>query len=295
MPKSSLGSPLVGLTRFGLYLAFTLPLMPVQAMALALRAPLCKSLPQWYHRKCCRIQGIKIELRGRRSRERPTLFVANHVSYFDISVLSALVPVSFIAKSEVARWPLFGWLAKLQRTVFVERHPRQVAEQRDVILERLQEGGDLVLFAEGTSGDGNRVLPFKSALLSVAEQGTLESPLAIQPVSITYTRLDGLPMGRYLRPLFAWYGDMELLGHLLTALGMGVVTVVVEFHPPVTMAQFGSRKALSDHCQMVVARGMAAALCGRKTPKAPKGELPGPGLRLEAEGSIVESRRKNTV
>ena len=295
MAKSSLGSPVVGLTRFAAYLAFTLPLMPVQAMALVLGSPLCKSLPHWYHRKCCRIQGIKIELRGRRSRQRPTLFVANHVSYFDISVISALVPVSFIAKSEVARWPFFGSLAKLQRTVFVERRRGRVAEQRNVILERLQEGSDLVLFAEGTSGDGNRVLPFKSALFSVAEQEGLERPLTIQPVSITYTRLDGLPMGRYLRPLFAWYGDMELFGHLLTALGMGVVTVVVEFHPPVTMAQFGSRKALSDHCQREVGRGVAAALSGRKTPKAPKGALPGPGPRPEVEGLTVETRRKSTA
>lgn len=276
MPAGSLGSPFVGLARFSLYLAFTLPLMPVQAAALIFRAPLSKSLPHWYHRGCCKIQGLKVELRGRRSRRHPTLYVANHVSYFDISVFSALVPVSFIAKSEVARWPLFGWLAKLQRTVFVERRPRRVADQRDVILQRLQTGDDLVLFAEGTSGDGNRVLPFKSALFSVAEQEGLESPLVIQPVSIAYTRLDGLPMGRYLRPLFAWYGDMELLSHLLRALGMGLVTVVVEFHPPVTMAQFGSRKALSDHCQAVIAQGMAAALCGRKTPRLPKGELQAP-------------------
>jgi len=102
-------------------------------------------------------------------------------------------------------------------------------------------------------------------------------------------------MGRYLRPLFAWYGDMELFGHLLKALGMGVVTVVVEFHPPVTMAQFGSRKALSDHCQRVVAGGMAVALSGRKTPKAPKGALPAPGLKPEAEVSAAETRRENTA
>ena len=102
-------------------------------------------------------------------------------------------------------------------------------------------------------------------------------------------------MGRYLSPLFAGYGDMELFGHLLTALGMGVVTVVVEFHPPVTMAQFGSRKALSDHCQREVGRGVAAALSGRKTPKAPKGALPGPGPRPEVEGLTVETRRKSTA
>src|SRR3546814_6911519 len=79
---------------------------------------------------------------------------------------------------------------------------------------RLEAGDDLVLFPEGTSGDGNRVLAFKSALFSVAERRPQGEPLTVQPVSIAYTRLDGLPLGRYLRPFFAWYGDMELGPHL---------------------------------------------------------------------------------
>src|SRR3546814_20751956 len=128
---------------------------------------------------------------------------------------------------------------------------------------RLEAGDDLVLFPEGTSGDGNRVLAFKSALFSVAERRPQGEPLTVQPVSIAYTRLDGLPLGRYLRPFFAWYGDMELGPHLWHAIGLGRVTVMVEFHEPVTLDQFGSRKALSDHCHDVVSRGVAAALSGR--------------------------------
>src|SRR3546814_8218171 len=98
---------------------------------------------------------------------------------------------------------------------------------------RLEAGDDLVLFPEGTSGDGNRVLAFKSALFSVAERRPQGEPLTVQPVSIAYTRLDGLPLGRYLRPFFAWYGDMELGHHLWHAIGLGRVTVMVEFHEPV--------------------------------------------------------------
>src|SRR3546814_4926008 len=94
---------------------------------------------------------------------------------------------------------------------------------------RLEAGDDLVLFPEGTSGDGNRVLAFKSALFSVAERRPQGEPLTVQPVSIAYTRLDGLPLGRYLRPFFAWYGDMELGPHLWHAIGLGRVTVMVEF------------------------------------------------------------------
>ena len=97
------------------------------------------------------------------------LFAANHVSYLDITVLGSLLDASFIAKTEVAGWPLFGWLARLQRSVFIDRRARSTAHQRDSIAARLAAGEALILFPEGTSGDGNRLLPFKSALFSVAD------------------------------------------------------------------------------------------------------------------------------
>ncbi len=128
----------------------------------------------------------------------------------------------------------------------------------------MRAGSDLVLFPEGTSSDGNRVLPFKSALFGAAESLVDGAPVAVQPVSITYVRLNGMPMGRYLRPFFAWYGDMELASHLWALLGLGNVTVNVEFHPVVTRANFASRKALAEHCHNVVAEGVASALSGRE-------------------------------
>ena len=159
-----LGSPLRAAVRLAAYIALTLPLMPVQALAVALRMPLRRSLPLWYHARCCRILGFKIEQRGQPSPVHPTLYAANHVSYFDIMVLASLIDVSFVAKAEVARWPLFGWLAKLQRTVFVDRRGHKAGRHRDDIARRLEQGDDLVLFPEGTSSDGNRVLGFKSEI-----------------------------------------------------------------------------------------------------------------------------------
>lgn len=259
----SLGSPLRAAIRLLLYLGFTLLIMPVQAVALMLGLPLAKRLPLWYHRQCCPILGLKVERRGQQSEVHPTLYVSNHVSYFDIMVLGALIEGSFVAKAEVAQWPLFGWLAKLQRSIFVERRSAKVAFYRDEMSERLEAGDSLILFAEGTSGDGNRVLPFKSALFAVAEQRPRGRPLSVQPVSVAYTRLDDVPMGRYLRPFFAWYGDMDLASHIWQAAGLGWVTVVVEFHAPVTIEALGSRKVLSDYCHAHVAAGMASALAGR--------------------------------
>jgi len=271
MTAPNFGSPTTALCRLLAYAGLTLALMPIQLLAVIFGWPLRKRLPQWYHRHTCRILGIQIERQGRPSRRHPTLYAANHVSYLDIEVLGAILKASFVAKSEVATWPFFSWLAKLQETVFVERRVHRAAEHRDEMARRLEAGDDLILFAEGTSGDGNEVLPFKSALFSVAERRPHDKPLTVQPVSIAYTRLDGLPLGRYLRPFFAWYGDMELGNHLWHAISLGRVTVVVEFHEPVSLAQFASRKALSDYCYEVVSRGVAAALSGR-----PQSPLPQP-------------------
>src|SRR4029079_2805538 len=149
--------------------------------------------------------------------------------YLDTTGPSSLLAASFVAKTEVAKWPLFGWLAKLQRSVFVDRKGRSTAEQRDSIASRLAAKDALIRFPEGTSGDGNRVLPFKSALFSVADHAAT-GPVTVQPVSVAYTRLDGMPIGRALRPLFAWYGAMAMAPHLWTMLGLGTVEVVVEFH-----------------------------------------------------------------
>ena len=264
------GSSLTAALRLLAYVSFTLAIMPLQALSLTLRLPLVTAVPLWYHRRCCRILGFRVERRGRQSRMKPTLYVSNHSSYLDITVLGSLIAGSFVAKSEVADWFFFGWLAKLQRTVFVERRALKSVAQRDEMARRLESGDNLILFPEGTSDDGNRVLPFKSALLSVAERRPHDEPLTVQPVSVAYTRLDGLPLGRSLRPLFAWYGDMDLAPHLWQLAGLGRLTIVVHFHPPVSIEDFASRKRLSDHCQAEVAKGVALALSGRSRAAARK-------------------------
>ena len=247
--------------------------MPIQAVLVALRSPLARLLPHWYHRCSCRALGIKVEIKGVISPARPTLFVSNHVSYLDIEAFSAAVPVCFVAKSEVGTWPFFGWLARLQRTVFVSRRARGVSGERDEVSQRLEEGDNIVLFPEATSGDGARLLPFKSSFLSVAERPVRGAPVVVQPVTIAYTQLDGQPLGHEWRPFFAWYGDMELASHLWQAMGLGRVTVQIQFHEPVTIDRFGSRKALSAYCEQVIAAGLEAANTGRAVP-APA--APGP-------------------
>lgn len=286
-----MGSIPLALLRCAAYLALTLPLLPVQALLVAARSPLRLRLPLAYHRLCTRLLGLDLEVIGAPTGQRPALFVSNHSSYLDIVVLGALIPGSFVAKSEVGSWPFFGLLAKLQRTVFIDRKARNAAAHRDDMRGRLEAGDALILFPEGTSSDGNRTLPFKTALFSVASLRVGDRPLAVQPVSVTARTLDGMPLGRALRPFYAWYGDMNLVTHLGRMIGLGRIGVRVEFHPPVTIDGFGSRKALADHCWRAVSRGVSEAVSGRPSPGEPAAAGPGTPVpeTLDPEASVPET------
>lgn len=261
--RAALGSNLLAARRLLLYVLLTVLALPVQVILLGLRSPLRDRFPVVYHRLCLRILGIEVLLHGVPSRQRPTLFVANHSSYLDIMVLGSLIGGSFIAKSEVRSWPFFGLLARLQRTVFVDRKQASVSLHRASIVTRLEAGDRLVLFPEGTSSDGNRTLPFKSALFSVAQVRVNGAPLPVQPISITCTALDGIPLGRWLRPVYAWYGDMDLLPHMWNVAKAGKLSVSVVFHAVATIDEKGSRKALANACWEAVADGVARANAGR--------------------------------
>jgi len=259
-----IGSPARAALRIVVYAALTLPLLPVQLIGVLLLPPLARWLPIPYHRAVCWILGIKVKVRGRMSRKRPTLFVVNHVSYLDIEVLGALIPGSFVAKKEVSTWPFFSTLAKLQRSVFIDRRMTATKEGQQQMFRRLSSRDNLILFPEGTSGDGTRVLPFRSALFAVAQvKGRDGKPIVVQPVSLAYTRLDGIALGRHWRPFYTWFGDMELAPHAWQMAGLGEVEVMVNFHEPVSLADFADRKALAEHCFKVVYQGVAASNSGR--------------------------------
>lgn len=261
------------------FLICTLIGIPWQASAVRFGLKRRKTFPHRYHRFLCRLFGIRVTLIGEPVENQGVLMVANHTSYFDILALSCVARVSFVARSDVVNWPLFGTLAKLQETIFVDRTRRaQTGEARDQIRERLLAGDALVLFPEGTSDDGNCVLPFKSALMGAVEaeigcdeQGVIRY-VPVQPVSISYVGVYGIPMGRENRPLFAWYGDMELVPHLWEALKAGPLDVVVEFHAPMTVDGAGGRKALAAVAEAVVRRGQMRALSGQAAKSVPPSE-----------------------
>ena len=242
----------------------TLVGVPLQWISIKLRLPLRRWIPNLYHRLVLFMLGIRVQVQGAPARERPLLLVSNHSSWIDILALSSITPLKFIAKSEVAKWPLFGLFAKLQRTVFVDRAKRQatVAVNRE-IAARLSEGDPVVLFGEGTSSDGNRILPFRTALIGATQHALgQEGRSFVQPVSVAYTRLHGLPMGRQHRAVAAWRGHMSLMPHLSRVIRTGALDVVVTFGAPVAVEAGVDRKALAFSLEETVRQMHAAALAG---------------------------------
>lgn len=254
----------------------TLVLIPVQWLAIRFNLRLKRSLPVFYHRVVCRLVGFRITVIGQRIAEHPLMIVSNHASWADISVISAVAPSVFVAKSEVGTWPLFGLLSKLQRSVFVDRSRRQKTGAVNAeIAQRLSDGDPVVLFGEGTSSDGNRVLAFRSALIGAARDVLAESGhtgrVWIQPLSIAYTGLLGLPFGRRHRPLIAWYGDLDLLPHLAGVLRKGAIDVTVTWGEPTPFDENSDRKQVTRGLEQAVRRMTALALRGRAAAPHPAG------------------------
>jgi 1-acyl-sn-glycerol-3-phosphate acyltransferase len=240
-------------------------LLPFQAVGILLNSRLQRIVPNLFHRAACAVIGVRITQIGERTRESPALILSNHASWLDIIVLGAIAPVVFVAKSEVANWPLFGWLAKLQRTVFVERERRhKTGDAARAMGDRLLGGDAVVLFPEGTSSDGIRILPFRSALIGSVHHAIGDSThhdrVTVQPVSLAYMRFGGVPVGRALRDKVAWYGDVDLVPHLLGVFASGAVDVTVSWGDPVGYGMTANRKEIAREAENAVRRMTARAL-----------------------------------
>jgi len=214
-------------------------------------------IPMQFHRGCCRILPLTTSVEGEPSNHRATLYISNHVSYLDIFVLGSLVPGCFIAKSEVAGWPVLGRMARIQNTLFFERKSRHAHSQIEVMAKQLSTKGNLILFPEGTSTDGTYVEPFKSSLFHAAE---IAEEVLIQPITIAYLTHRGQPMEKSIRDYFAWYAEMPFASHFFKMAGMRAAQTKLIFHTPVKLTDFESRKACAEHCQRKVSSALSQAL-----------------------------------
>ena len=231
-----------------------------------LRRPWTPWITQFVCRNAFRILGMGFSAQGTLMRERGAV-VANHVSWLDIFALNALKRIYFVSKSEVARWPGIGWLARATGTVFIERNPRRAKDQTLLFQARLLAGHRLLFFPEGTSTDGLRVLPFKTTLFAAFQADVLRDHMHIQPVTVVYRAPDGEPDRFY-----GWWGDMDFGTHLLKTLAarrQGSVELI--YHPPVRVADWPDRKRLAAHLEARVREGLEARLGHRAEMSQPTG------------------------
>ena len=237
----------------------TVPAALVQAVLIQLPGAPKRRFAQVYWVVLCRVMGVRRRVVGQEARRegRPVLFVSNHTSWLDVMTLGGTLEGCFVAKTEVGTWPVVSVIAKLGRTVFISRKAAETGRERDDMRARLEGGNNLILFPEGTSSDGARTLSFRSPFFSVAEGRDGAVRPVIQPVSIVYDRIDGLPVGRAARPISSWYGDMNLGGHFYRLAAYRSLRATVLLHGVIDPANYPSRKELSRAVWAIVAEGAA--------------------------------------
>jgi 1-acyl-sn-glycerol-3-phosphate acyltransferase len=248
-PRVALRLGLMALAIFG-GLALHMILRLIERPVFGLRRPLTAPLTQVVCRATLAILRLSLRIEGQPVTGHAAL-VANHSSWLDIFVLNSATQVYFVSKAEVADWPGIGWLARATGTVFIRRDRREAAQHTSMLETRLQAGHRLLVFPEGTSSDGLRVLSFKTTLFEAFLAPDLRDSLQVQPVSVTYSA----PEGADPRAL-GWWGHMDFGSHLLQVLAMpraGQVRLV--FHPPIRVADLPDRKALALACEEAVRAG----------------------------------------
>jgi 1-acyl-sn-glycerol-3-phosphate acyltransferase len=258
-----------GLLVATIFFTMTPLLIAAQWVLLKLRLPGWGVIAVAYYRFLCVGLRIRVRIVGEPVRDRAVLFVSNHVSWVDILAIGTIMPVAFVAKSEVGNWPLVGSAARMQRVVFVDRKRRhQTGDAIADMVHRLSSGVPVVLFAEGTSSDGNRVLPFRSALMGAVKEASAraESGILIQPMSVCYTGLNGMPMGRLHRPTVAWYGDLDFMPHIKALMQRGAIDAVISYGEPMAADGTTDRKNMTKLLEGAVRTITAATLRGQTLP-----------------------------
>lgn len=259
-PRAGFWRTARGWVRLVAFALTTVALTPVFFIARAIGGRRDRKIAALWCGAGARLCGLTVRQIGKPSASGGALLV-NHASWIDILVIGSRAPVHFVAKEEVSGWPIFGWIGRISNTVFIARKRAEAKAQEKLLAERVRGGDLLCLFPEGTSSDGQRVLPFKSSLFSLffvkddaAAEATPARPMIAQPVTVHYAPRRGLP-----RSFYGWWGKMALFGHILAVCRLGGGTVTVHFHEPIDPATAQNRKALAAAAERRVRDGLEAA------------------------------------
>jgi len=246
--------------KFFLFVLLCLVIVPSQSLILLFhKGRTAYVLPRLWHKGVCKIFGIKIRQTGVPYTDTQVLYMSNHISYLDISMMASVIPnASFVAKKAVASWPVWGFLSTLQQTAFISRSRGDAKKEANALDAMLQNGKNLIIFPEGTSTDGRGVLDFKSSLFSIALQDGLDH-LMIQPITLQLLQTDGCaPQTQDARDLYAWHRDMdtELHHHLWHIAKHSGALVQITFHDIIAAKDFNDRKTLAKTCHDTVCKGL---------------------------------------
>ena len=209
--------------------------------------------------------GIKIELDQQskvhlsNKSEVGSLYVSNHVSWIDIVAIGSLIKSRFIAKKEVKAMGIFGFLAALNNTFFIDNSKATKSlDYSNNISKKLLNGENLILFPEGTTSDGSAIRKFKSSFFESANSKYLcpssreEKFINVYPITLCYLKKNGLPMGINVRRGVAWIGEYPMLRLMYDFLISGNVSIYINISNAVTFKDFGDRKKLSSHCENTI-------------------------------------------
>jgi len=235
--------------------------IPIQTLCNFVGFKLKKLYPLFFYQMIKTVVGININFEKTKLNKRNSgvLYIANHVSWFDIICLGTLLNARFIAKKEVSKMGIFGFLASLSNTFFIDNEDKnKIIEYNHLINKKLKDGENFIIFPEGTTSDGNGIVDFKSSMLECAFDDNKQ--INIQPISICYSKLNNIPMGIYLRRNIAWVGDTSMVAAMANFLRSGRITVDVIFHERMSINNFKNRKQLATHCANQILSGLNKTL-----------------------------------
>lgn len=205
---------------------------------------------QTWAKAVCRGLNIRVRIQGGPPEHAAKLFiVSNHMSYLDILILASVCPLAFVSKHDVADWPVIGWLAKMVGTIFVNREAKLSSMGLvDSVVEALRCGARVLVFPEGTSTDGQGLLPFKTGLF----EAPARAGAVVQPIVLRYAGVNGRPLTPDARDAICWYDGTPFAEHIWRLLGLRGIRVEATFTPPVEPD--ASRKVLAARIRLTMDR-----------------------------------------
>ena len=278
----------------GVCLFFLISLAAARSFLLLVPQPkrmrlVAESVRLWA-RACLMVIGLKINVSGFSDglRLNRSLLVCNHQSYLDIVIIASVFPTLFVAKTEVSRWPLFGWLSEVGGTIFVNREDARSGVKCAYRVSRmLRQGVNVQVFPEASTSDGATVMPFKGLFFASA----LRSQTTALPLTIKFQSVNGRPMDREALDRVCWYGDMDFARHFWNLLNVESAEVSLMINEPIKPAHGLRAKALAQLARERILRSFTNA----EAIAAARAEVPVEFARAEGHYSSNEPAGNETV